>query len=135
MVAAETATTEDSIKKNSDAVKNDDKTATSETVTTETPEKPPEVEKKEDKKDNTSATLKHGWVVILGSYKNSSRANRNNTAYNEVGFTTSIAKIRSGGRSWHQISTNAFKTKREARQYLRTIKRKVKIESSMIIRR
>ncbi|MCK5872529.1 MAG: SPOR domain-containing protein, partial [Methylococcales bacterium] len=72
---------------------------------------------------------------ILGSYKNISRAQRSMDTYNKKGFTTSINKIRSGGRSWHQISTTLFRTKNEAKQHLRQMKRKVKIESSMIIRR
>ncbi len=126
--------------KTSEAGKNDDKTETSDASaektapTLDSTEKAAETEKKDDAPE-ASASTKHGWVVILGSYKNLSRANRNMTAYNKAGFTTSVAKIRSGGRSWHQISTNAFNTRKEAKQYLRKVKQKVKIESSMIIRR
>ena len=97
-------------------------------------EKTPETDKKEDTPE-TSTPIKNGWVVILGSYKNISRAQRSMDTYNKKGFTTSINKIRSGGRSWHQISTTLFRTKNEAKQHLRQMKRKVKIESSMIIRR
>ena len=97
-------------------------------------EKAPETDKKENPPE-ASTLIKNGWTVILGSYKNLSRAQRSMNIYNRAGFTTSIAKIRSGGRSWHQISTNLFRTKKEAKQYLRQIKGKVKIKSSMIIHR
>jgi cell division protein FtsN len=91
----------------------------------------------EVKKKVTPKTSEKGWVVVLASFKNAVRAKRNRNRYTRAKISTKISTItgKRGRTAWHQVITQPFKRKSDARHYSKKLKRQFKLKSTMITKR
>lgn len=86
-------------------------------------------------KSKATPSIKKNWVVGIGSYKNLVTATKNAHQYRKAGVPTTILKVNKQGQLWHRLLTKAFSSKQQATIYGEQVKRKLNIESILVIKR
>jgi hypothetical protein len=87
------------------------------------------------KKSIINPPIKKNWNVSIGSYRNVHTATKNANQYRKAGIPTTIVKVNRQGYVWHRLLTKSLRSKYQATLYAEQVKRKLNIDSVLVIKR